>query len=77
MKNQDGGEIWHIRLGFETVSWQHAAHILDSCRAFLENAKIEQAKERLCLQGGAVSDALESTLPQTSNRVSHNVAIGF
>ena len=27
MKNQDGGEIWHIRLGFETVSWQHAAHI--------------------------------------------------
>ena len=25
MKNQDGGEIWHIRLGFETVSWQHAA----------------------------------------------------
>ena len=27
MKNQDGGEIWHSRLGFETVSWQHAAHI--------------------------------------------------
>ena len=27
MKNQDGGEIRHIRLGFETVSWQHAAHI--------------------------------------------------
>ena len=27
MKNQDGGEIWHIRLGFETVSWQRAAHI--------------------------------------------------
>ena len=27
MKNQDGGEIWHIRLGYETVSWQHAAHI--------------------------------------------------
>ena len=26
MKNQDGGEIWHVRLGFETVSWQHAAH---------------------------------------------------
>ena len=26
MKNQDGGEIWHIRLGFETASWQHAAH---------------------------------------------------
>ena len=27
MKNQDGGEIWHIRLGFETVSWQLVAHI--------------------------------------------------
>ena len=27
MKNQDGGEIWHIRLGFETVSWQHVPHI--------------------------------------------------
>ena len=26
MKNQDGGEICHIRLGFETASWQHAAH---------------------------------------------------
>ena len=25
----------------------------------------------------AVRDALESALPQTSNRVSHNVAIGF
>ena len=24
-----------------------------------------------------VSDALESALPQTSNRVCHNVAIGF
>ena len=27
MKNQDGSEIWHIRLGFETVSWQLVAHI--------------------------------------------------
>ena len=27
MKNQDGGEIWHIRLGFETVSWQLVVHI--------------------------------------------------
>ena len=27
MKNQDDGEIWHIRLGFETVSWQLVAHI--------------------------------------------------
>ena len=27
IKNQDGLEIWHIRLGFETVSWQHAVHI--------------------------------------------------
>ena len=27
MKNQDSGEIWHIRLGFETVSWQLVAHI--------------------------------------------------
>ena len=26
MKNQDGGEIWHIRVGFDTTSWQHAAH---------------------------------------------------
>ena len=25
MKNQDGGEIWHIRLGFETVSRQLVA----------------------------------------------------
>ena len=25
----------------------------DSCRVFLENTKIEQAKERLCWQGGA------------------------
>ena len=30
MKNQDGGEIWHIRLGFETVSWQLVAHITRS-----------------------------------------------
>ena len=28
IENQDGGEILHIRLGFETASWQHA-HILN------------------------------------------------
>ena len=51
MRNQDGGEIWHIRLGFETASWQHAAHtllikiLLDSCRVFLENAKTSKQKK--------------------------------
>ena len=27
MKNQGGSEIWAIRPGFKTVSWQHAAHV--------------------------------------------------
>ena len=53
MKNEDGGEIWHIRLGFQTISCATCSAysikiLLDSCRVFLENTNIEQAKERLC-----------------------------
>ena len=36
--------------------------LLDSCRVFLENTKIEQAKERLCWQGGAQDGLCPLTL---------------
>ena len=47
MKNQDGGEIWHIRLGFETVSWQLVAHTVfkkDFTR-FMQSLKSSKQKK--------------------------------
>ena len=56
VKNQYGGVIWHIRLGFETVSCQHVAHTQQRsysihAESFSRTPKIKQAKERLCQQG--------------------------